>query len=392
MTDQLSAESVAGAPAAEVLAGLATTETGLSSAEAAARLARFGPNSLRTHRVSAWAVLRRQLNNAVLALLALTAVVSVFLGDRTQALIIGIILVVSVGLGFVNEYRAEQASAALHSRVRHNAVVRRDGRNCKIDVNQLVPGDVIVTGTPTGAGARFDPPRYLKPGDVIEVEAAMAPDAPLLHARVEPDALVAADALDAPLLERAEELRLHVDRQMGALRRSGQRNDDLTVGDFAERAAVLTLHTNGTRTGLGKRRVIDDERQKRHRARQISQGGAHRRESHRIVGPRRRTEKMHQTLIDRVGLGGLRGKQRGDRFHVFARPLGQQVQHVHREAGALSAVPKMLAQRIEVLLKPLRNTVGNRKVYAPLRSCPEGSRKFTYTSPPPTKQADSGGG
>ena len=35
----------------------------------------------------------------------------------------------------------------------------------------LVPGDVIVTGTPTGAGARFDPPRYLKPGDVIEVES-----------------------------------------------------------------------------------------------------------------------------------------------------------------------------------------------------------------------------
>ena len=34
----------------------------------------------------------------------------------------------------------------------------------------LQPGDVIVTGTPTGAGARFDPPRYLKPGDVVEVE------------------------------------------------------------------------------------------------------------------------------------------------------------------------------------------------------------------------------
>ena len=34
----------------------------------------------------------------------------------------------------------------------------------------LRPGDVIVTGTPTGAGARFDPPRYLKPGDVVEVE------------------------------------------------------------------------------------------------------------------------------------------------------------------------------------------------------------------------------
>ena len=34
----------------------------------------------------------------------------------------------------------------------------------------LVPGDIIVTGTPTGAGARLDPPQYLKPGDVIEVE------------------------------------------------------------------------------------------------------------------------------------------------------------------------------------------------------------------------------
>ena len=34
----------------------------------------------------------------------------------------------------------------------------------------LEPGDIIVTGTPTGAGARFDPPKFLKPGDVIEVE------------------------------------------------------------------------------------------------------------------------------------------------------------------------------------------------------------------------------
>lgn len=36
----------------------------------------------------------------------------------------------------------------------------------------LEPGDLIITGTPTGAGARFDPPRWLKPGDVVEIEAA----------------------------------------------------------------------------------------------------------------------------------------------------------------------------------------------------------------------------
>ena len=60
-----------------------------------------------------------------------------------QAIIIGVILVASIGLGFVNEYRAERAAAALHSGVHHNAVVRRDGEFVTLDVTELVPGDVI---------------------------------------------------------------------------------------------------------------------------------------------------------------------------------------------------------------------------------------------------------
>jgi Mg2+-importing ATPase len=88
-------------------------------------------------------VLGRQLRSAVLGLLAATAVVSFFLGDSKQAIIIGVILAASIGLGFVNEYRAERASAALHSRVHHTTVVRRDGQFTKVDVNALVPGDVI---------------------------------------------------------------------------------------------------------------------------------------------------------------------------------------------------------------------------------------------------------
>lgn len=134
---------VAAAPVADVMSWLDTSADGLSTAQADERLARVGPNSVRTHRVSALTVLRRQLNNAVLGLLAVTAVLSFFLGDSTQAVIICVILVVSIGLGFVNEYRAERATAALHSRVHHNAVVRRDGHLTKVDVNALVPGDVI---------------------------------------------------------------------------------------------------------------------------------------------------------------------------------------------------------------------------------------------------------
>ena len=139
----LTAARVAAAPLDEVLQRLDSSAQGLCGADAAARLARYGPNALRTHRVSAIAVLGRQLRNAVLILLAATAVVSFFLGDSTQAIIIGVILVASIGLGFVNEYRAERASAALHSSVHHTAVVRRDQQFRRVDVGVLVPGDVI---------------------------------------------------------------------------------------------------------------------------------------------------------------------------------------------------------------------------------------------------------
>lgn len=133
----------ADASADQVLGLLDSSPDGLSSAEAAARLVRIGPNAVRTHHVKALAVLGRQLRNAVLILLAGTAIVSYFLGDSMQAVIIGIILTASVGLGFFNEYRAEQAAAALHSRMRHTAVVRRDGQFITLDVTALVPGDII---------------------------------------------------------------------------------------------------------------------------------------------------------------------------------------------------------------------------------------------------------
>ncbi|ORV93850.1 magnesium-transporting ATPase [Mycobacterium interjectum] len=139
----LTAKRVAGAPVEQVLGWLDSSAAGLSSAEAAARLARHGPNAVQTHHVNALAVLGRQLRSAVLILLAGTAIVSYFLGDSMQAVIIGIILAASIGLGFVNEYRAEHAAAELHGRVRHNALVRRDAKFVSVAVTDLVPGDVI---------------------------------------------------------------------------------------------------------------------------------------------------------------------------------------------------------------------------------------------------------
>lgn len=146
--EPLSVHAVVAAPVEEISRRLNTTDDGLSRAEAKERLARHGPNAIRTHHVSAWAVLLRQLNNTVLILLAATAALAYFLGDHTQALIIGVILAASIGLGFFNEYRAEQAAAALHSRIRHTVIARRDWSFIDVDVRDLVPGDVIRGCTP----------------------------------------------------------------------------------------------------------------------------------------------------------------------------------------------------------------------------------------------------
>src|ERR1700716_887522 len=80
-------------------------------------------------------------------------------------------------------YTAEAQIADIRLTTRVNGELRQDDRTSRLifgfrylinyisAFTTLMPGDVIVTGTPTGAGARFDPPRYLVPGDVIEIEA-----------------------------------------------------------------------------------------------------------------------------------------------------------------------------------------------------------------------------
>jgi 2-keto-4-pentenoate hydratase/2-oxohepta-3-ene-1,7-dioic acid hydratase in catechol pathway len=80
-------------------------------------------------------------------------------------------------------YSDEAQIADIRLTTRVNGEMRQDDRTSRLifgfrylinyisTFTTLVPGDVIVTGTPTGAGARFDPPRYLEPGDVVEIEA-----------------------------------------------------------------------------------------------------------------------------------------------------------------------------------------------------------------------------
>ena len=140
---ELGLGDVAGLAPGAVLARLGSGPDGLTSAEAARRLRQFGPNELGTHRVSAVAVVLRQVRNPVLVLLLAAALVSGLTGGGTNALIIAVIVMASVGLGFVNEYRAERAMAALRAQIRQQAEVRRDGQVGQVPVLDLVPGDVV---------------------------------------------------------------------------------------------------------------------------------------------------------------------------------------------------------------------------------------------------------
>ncbi|MEX2284230.1 MAG: HAD-IC family P-type ATPase [Gemmatimonadota bacterium] len=131
-------------PGSSVLAALRAPATGLTAAEAAQRLARFGPNQMKVSApVGVGALLVAQLRSMVVWLLALAGVVALVLGDLADAIAIGAVLLINTLVGFFTELRARSALAALlRMDVTHGTVVR-DGRVQDIDARGLVPGDVI---------------------------------------------------------------------------------------------------------------------------------------------------------------------------------------------------------------------------------------------------------
>ncbi|MDQ6648874.1 MAG: magnesium-translocating P-type ATPase [Actinomycetota bacterium] len=136
--------SAASFSVAEILLDLdVSAMDGLSDTEVLRRQADYGPNAVSSHRARFLPVLWHQLRSPLLGLLLAAAIASYFVGERSDAVIIGLIVGVSVGLGFVNEYRAERAAEALHSQITHRTVVIRAGRPTSVDVTSLVPGDLI---------------------------------------------------------------------------------------------------------------------------------------------------------------------------------------------------------------------------------------------------------
>jgi P-type Ca2+ transporter type 2C len=143
----------------EVAADLGTDlEQGLTAPEAARRLEAHGPNELvDLTRPSVWRLVGRQFANTMTVVLGIAAIVSFVVGDATDTIVIAVIVVANAVIGFVQEYRAEQAMEALKRRASTTARVEREGRVQELTAASVVPGDVVdlVTGDIVPADLRL---------------------------------------------------------------------------------------------------------------------------------------------------------------------------------------------------------------------------------------------
>jgi len=135
----------------EVHEKLAVSTEGLSSAEAAISLERYGSNMIKgERRVNPMQLFFQQLQHVLIIILLVATGLSAFLGHGLEALAIVVIVVFAVLLGFIQEFRAEKAIESLRMMAAPLARVRRDGQEVFINATDLVPGyrrNMVFAGT-----------------------------------------------------------------------------------------------------------------------------------------------------------------------------------------------------------------------------------------------------
>ena len=132
-------------PITTLLGQIGSSTSGLSTAEAARRLARFGSNKVHGARKGGVLLqyLARFRNPLVIVLLVASGVLA-FTGDFTGFSIISVIVLISVTLDFVQEYRAGEAAERLRQSVAVRVHVLRNGESTEMALEEVVPGDVVL--------------------------------------------------------------------------------------------------------------------------------------------------------------------------------------------------------------------------------------------------------
>ncbi|HEY7025198.1 MAG TPA: magnesium-translocating P-type ATPase [Candidatus Limnocylindrales bacterium] len=182
----------------EALRNAGSSSNGLTSTEAAARLARFGPNTLETgRRTDALTQLLGQFTSPIVIILVFATILSGVFGDVTDALIILAIIALSGVLGFWQERGATQAVDALLAVVQVKSEVVRDGVQAEIALTDIVPGDVAVLN----AGD-------VVPGDclVLESNSLLVDEAALTGETYPVEKRAGAIAASTPIAQRSNTL------------------------------------------------------------------------------------------------------------------------------------------------------------------------------------------
>ncbi len=130
--------------AAEVVQELKSALRGLSSAEARKRREEYGPNELKEKkRRPPFMMLLDQFRDFMILVLVAASIISGIIGEVSDTVAILVIVILNAIIGFVQEYRAEKAMAALKKMASPSALVLRDDMPSNVAVAEIVPGDVI---------------------------------------------------------------------------------------------------------------------------------------------------------------------------------------------------------------------------------------------------------
>jgi Ca2+-transporting ATPase len=188
---KLKADETASSPpwwalsAEETLLRLGSSEKlGLAAAEARTRLTRWGPNALREGKRDTWLqMLARQFASTLIVILLVAAALAATIGEVVDALAILAIVILNAFLGCLQEWKAEQALAALKAMLRPKARVLRDGELQWTLAADLTPGDVVAVEIGDQIPADV---RLVRAVNLQADEAALTGEAGGVDKRVEP--------------------------------------------------------------------------------------------------------------------------------------------------------------------------------------------------------------
>lgn len=131
--------------AEHIFSGLQTASKGIRQADAENRIKQYGLNALKAQpKNTVFSLLLSQFKSPLVLILIFASIVSAFVGEWVDAIIVIAVVVGSTMLGFVQEYRASNAVERLHSQVTIKSSVLRDGKPQLIPSEQVVPGDVVL--------------------------------------------------------------------------------------------------------------------------------------------------------------------------------------------------------------------------------------------------------